>query len=173
VLSFGIALGVVVGIWVLKPDLRQIAAYGYLGIFLARAISNATILIPVPGLFVALAAGGCGLDPWLVGLAGGTGAAVGEMTGFLAGFGGSAVLEEKSNWITRVLMPWFQRYGIFAVFGFAAVPNPIFDAGGLISGALKMTPWKFFLAAATGNIIKTTYIAYFGRAGIGMLGLWP
>jgi membrane protein DedA with SNARE-associated domain len=163
---------VVVGIWALRPDLNQIAAYGYVGVFLARAISNATIFVPVPGLFVALAAGGCGLDPLLIGLSGGLGAAVGEMTGFLAGYGGSAIIEEKPNRVTRVLAPWFQRYGAFAVFGFAVVPNPIFDAGGIIAGVLRMAPWQFFLAAAAGNIIKTAYIAHFGRAGIGFFGVF-
>jgi membrane protein YqaA with SNARE-associated domain len=98
----------------------------------------------------------------MVGIAAGLGAALGELTGFLAGYGSRVVIEEHPNRFVRALEPWVRRYGFCAVLLLAAIPNPVFDAVGILAGALSLPAWKFFLAAAIGNCIKATYVAMLG-----------
>ena len=72
-------------------------SYGYIGVFLASLIGNATIILPLPTLFVIFVAGSI-LSPFWVGIAGGIGAAIGEMTAYLLGLGiakGSAAVRKK------------------------------------------------------------------------------
>ena len=54
-------------------------------------VANATLLLPAPGIAVVFAMGSV-FNPFLVSLAAGTGAAVGEMSGYAAGFSGQGVL---------------------------------------------------------------------------------
>lgn len=165
--SLLVSVGIVVAIWVIRPNLAALQGYGLIGVFLIMAVSGATILVPLPGLMVALAAGQL-WNPFLVGLAGGLGRAVGELTGYLAGYGSRAVIEEHPNRTIKMLEGWVRRYGFLAIVVLSALPNPIFDTAGVIAGALRFPVWKFFLAVAIGNCIKVTYIAWAG-AGMGTL----
>ncbi|MCL4369085.1 MAG: VTT domain-containing protein [Actinobacteria bacterium] len=163
IVSLAIAFAVVLTIWLVKPDLKQLQAYGLLGIFVTMLVSSATVLVPVPGLTMALAVGPH-WNPLLIGLAGGAGAAIGELTGFMAGYGSRFMIEEHPNRLVRALEPWMRRYGFLAVLALAAIPNPAFDAVGIVAGALRLPAWQFFLAAGTGNSIKLAYIAMIGAS---------
>ncbi|MCL4368901.1 MAG: VTT domain-containing protein [Actinobacteria bacterium] len=155
-------------IWAVKPDLGRLQAYGLLGIFVTMMVSSATVLVPVPGLTLALVMGSQ-WNPVLIGLAGGAGAAIGELTGYMAGYGSRVVLEEHPSRLVRALEPWMRRYGFFAVLGLAAIPNPAFDAVGIVAGALQLPAWKFFVAAGVGNAIKLAYVAMIGTSMGGWL----
>src|SRR5512139_2154174 len=65
---------------VFREELAGLARYGYPGLFLISLFSSATVLLPVPGLALVCAAG-TSFSPALVGLAAGSGAALGESTG--------------------------------------------------------------------------------------------
>ncbi|HLD85636.1 MAG TPA: DedA family protein, partial [archaeon] len=55
-----------------------IQTFGYLGVFLAMLIVNASVFLPLPG-FVIIVAAAAFLNPLLVGVAAALGGAIGEL----------------------------------------------------------------------------------------------
>lgn len=153
------AIAVTALIIVFRNRIRDLEHLAYLGGFLAMLIGNATLLLPVPGLIFVFALGGT-LNPLLVALTAAPGAALGELTGYAAGYGGSAIID---NWqIYHRLEAWMKRYGPLVILALAAIPNPLFDLAGVVAGALRMKWWHFLLAALGGKLIQTLMIAYAG-----------
>ena len=130
---------------------------GYPAIFLIVLLGNTTVILPVPSI-VAVCSGGVALTPVLVGLVGGIGMALGEVTGYLAGFSGSGLASK--TWVYRRVQPWMQRRGWVVVLAFGMIPNPFFDIMGLAAGATRMPIWKFFAAAWVGKTVMATFTAY-------------
>src|SRR3990172_12234766 len=118
-----------------QEQIEELQVYGYPGIFLLSLVANATIIVPAPAILVVFAMG-AHLSPIWLGLAAGSGAALGELSGYLAGFGGQAIIEDNAAY--QRLASWVQRRGSLAIFGLALIPNPFFDLGGIAAGALRM-----------------------------------
>lgn len=142
-----------------RDRIQELQAYGYPGIFLFSILANATILIPVPGVIFTSAMGAV-FNPLLVSLAAGAGAALGELSGYLAGFSGQAVVENKARY-ERVVR-WMDKYGDVTILVLAFIPNPLFDLAGIVAGILKMPVWKFLIYAVIGKIVKMMMFAYAG-----------
>jgi membrane protein YqaA with SNARE-associated domain len=159
-----VAVGVTVGIIMLRGHIRQFAVYGYPGVFLISLLGNATLILPAPSFAVVFAVGGA-LNPLGVGIAAGLGAALGEMTGYLAGIGGRAVIEDRP--LYHRLADWMRRAGMLAVFLLALIPNPAFDVGGMMAGALGMPVWRFLLAGWAGKSIRFALLALSGQFLLG------
>ncbi len=159
-------IGISVYIYTIRDQAAKFAAYGYPGIFLISVLANATILIPAPGIAIVFAMGGV-FNPLVVGLVAGTGAAIGELSGYMAGFSGQPVAEKTK--IYQRIESWMQRYGMLTIFVLAAIPNPFFDLAGMSAGALKMPLYKFLLACLPGKIIKMWIFAYAGAYSINRL----
>jgi uncharacterized membrane protein YdjX (TVP38/TMEM64 family) len=146
-----------------RDRLAGLGAYGYPGLFLINVFTSATIILPMPGLALAFAAGAT-LNPFLVGLAMGSGAAVGELTGYLAGYGGQGLVENNPGYVR--IVGWTRRYGLWVVFVLALLPNPFFDIVGMVAGLLRIPAWRFLLACWSGNVIKATTVALIGAEAI-------
>ena len=144
-----------------RDSIRELEAVGYPGIFLISIIANATIIIPLPGVLITSAMGAV-FNPIFVALAAGTGAAIGEFTGYLAGFSGQGVIE-KIAWYDR-LVAWMRRYGDITILMLAFVPNPVFDMAGITAGILKMPWYRYLIYCAIGKILKMAVFAYGGAA---------
>jgi membrane protein YqaA with SNARE-associated domain len=166
VLAFVLFIGISLLAFAFRDDVAGFSRYGYPGIFVITLLANATVLIPAPGLAFVFAMGSV-FNPLGVALAASTGAALGEMTGYLAGFSGQALIE-KIEAYERVL-PYIRKYDMLAIIALASIPNPLFDLVGIAAGALKMPIWKFLLAAWIGQLIKMTAIAYAGALSLGWL----
>ncbi|MBN1485569.1 MAG: VTT domain-containing protein [Chloroflexia bacterium] len=143
----------------LPLDYQALGGYGYLGVLLMTMLPSATVIFPSPTLAAAWIAGTF-LNPWLVGLVAGLGATVGEITGYLAGYGGSALLV-RSDHYERV-QGLMNRYGLWVVFLLALVPNPLFDLTGIVAGAARVSLWKFLLVALAGKSLRFLLIAHLG-----------
>lgn len=156
-------IGISVYIFSIRARVDGFAAYGYPGIFLVALLSNATVLLPAPGIAIVFAMGSV-FHPLGVALAAGAGGAFGELSGYLAGFGGQAVVEDTAAY-ARV-QPKVQKWGGWAVLVLAAIPNPFFDLAGVAAGASKMPVWKFLLFCWIGQIIKMAMFAYAGAASL-------
>jgi uncharacterized membrane protein YdjX (TVP38/TMEM64 family) len=78
-------IGITVYIFSIRDRIAEFERYGYFGIFVVALLANATVLIPAPGLAI-ISAMGSVFNPLGVGLAAGTGGAIGELSGYLAGF---------------------------------------------------------------------------------------
>jgi len=153
-------------IFSIRERVEEFAAYGYPGIFLMALFSNATVLMPVPGVAIVFAMGSV-FHPLGVALAAGTGGVLGELSGYLAGFSGRAVIERMD--IYGKILPWVRKYGGPAILVLAAIPNPFFDLVGIAAGALKIPMHQFLLWCWPGQIIKMLLFAYAGSFSLNWL----
>ncbi len=94
-----------------------------------------------------------------MGLAAGVGGTVGELTGYLAGFGASGMITQTK--IYAKTSKQIDKYGLWAIFLLALIPNPLFDVAGMIAGSVNIPWWKFMLSAGLGKVIKAIITAYF------------
>jgi membrane protein YqaA with SNARE-associated domain len=142
-----------------------VSNYGYLGVFLVSLLGSASIIFPVPSTFVVFGAA-LFLNPLLLGLVGGLGAAIGELTGYILGVGGGKIIKRKWKKDLKKTEKMFQRYGgFFIIVVFAATPLPD-DIVGILGGTLRYPLKKFFLATLIGKIILHLLLAYAGFYGI-------
>jgi len=149
-----------------REKIQALQAYGYPGIFLFSILANATIFLPVPGVVFTSAMGAI-FNPLLVSIAAGSGAAIGELSGYLAGFSGQAVVEDSARY-ERVVR-WMEKYGDITILVLAFIPNPLFDLAGVVAGILKMPIWKFLIFCVIGKILKMMMFAYAGSWFIDLL----
>jgi membrane protein DedA with SNARE-associated domain len=166
VIALLVVVGITVYIYSIRTRIDEYAVYGYPGIFMIALLTNATVLLPAPGIAVVYAMGGI-FHPLGVTLAAGTGGALGELSGYLTGFSGQVVVEHTH--IFERLQPWIQKYGPWAIFILAAIPNPIFDTAGIIAGMSKMPIGRFLLACWCGQLLKMGLFAYAGAFSLNLL----
>ncbi len=156
-------IGVSLFIYMIRDDVRKLAVYGYPGIFLISILANATLVLPAPGVAFVFAMGSI-FNPALVAITAGAGAAIGELSGYLAGFSGQRVAERLQ--LYHRIHAWMQHYGALTVLVLAIIPNPFFDLAGVAAGALRMPLWQFVIWCLIGKIIKMLFFAYSGAYSI-------
>jgi membrane protein YqaA with SNARE-associated domain len=166
VLSLLAVVAISVWIFSIRDKASELAAYGYPGIFIISLLANATVLLPAPGVAVVFAMGGV-FDPLFVGIVAGVGSALGELSGYLAGFSGQAVAENSH--IYNRIKPWVEHYGAATIFVLSAIPNPFFDLAGIAAGILKMPVRIFLFWCILGKILKMLAFAYAGAYSIDWL----
>ena len=154
-----VALGVTASIFVFRNQVSHLSSYGYLGAFLISLLSSATIILPIPGLALIFALGAA-YNPFFIGLAAGAGSALGEITGYMAGYSGQTVLQNNNTYLR--MERWMKRRGSIVIFVLAFVPNPIFDLAGAAAGVLRYPLWKFLLVCFLGKTPKSILVALAG-----------
>lgn len=159
-----VVLAVVVGMSILafifRREIILLKDYGYPGIFLIEFISNASVFLPIPGSLFTVAAASLLEHSLLLAVLAGTAAALGELFGYAAGRSGVEMVH-KTAWHSRV-EGWFNRYGGWAIVFLSAIPNPLFDAAGLVAGAARMHILRFFFYCWSGKVINRLIIVYGG-----------
>ena len=140
---------------------KEFENYGYPGAFLISLVTNATVILPFPGIVVLFALGAA-CNPVFVGLAAGIGGTIGEMTCYLLGYSGRGVVENRRMYQRAV--KWLKRWGSLTVFVFALTPLP-FDVLGIGAGILRFPFWKFFIACWLGKTILYIAMALAGYWG--------
>jgi len=166
VLAILFSLAITALIVAFGDEIERLSRYGYLGVFLVSVLGNATVILPVPSLAVVFAGGGV-LNPLLVGVVAGLGEPLGELTGYMAGYGGSVVLEDTPNY--RKMRRWVERRGMLTLFVLSVIPNPLFDLAGITAGMLHFPIGRFLLACWLGKTIKAILIAFLGSVSLGLL----
>jgi uncharacterized membrane protein YdjX (TVP38/TMEM64 family) len=166
ILALVFVVGISIFVYIIRDKAEQLQGYGYLGIFLVAFLAYATVLLPAPGIAVVFTWGSV-FHPAGIALAAGAGAALGELSGYLAGFSGQAVMEKAT--IYQRLTVFMQSKGGLAVLLLAAIPNPFFDLAGAAAGALKMPLRKFLFWCWIGETIKMLFFAYAGASSLGEL----
>ena len=146
-----------------RDRLQELEQYGYAAVFLVGLVGDATVVLPLPGLAFIFVMGGI-FNPWIVGIVGGVGQGLGELTGYMAGYSGQTWVDE--NPIYDRLARWMQGRGGLAIFVLAVIPNPLFDVGGMIAGALRFSVVKFLAICIAGKVVKGITFAMAGYYGI-------
>ncbi len=143
--------------------------YGYLGIFLVSLLGATSIFFPIPSSVVIFTLGGLDIfDPIWIAVAAGLGAAVGEFTGYLLGFGGRKFIGEKYKRKMDLLTRLFKRYGSVVIFVFALTPLPD-DLLFIPLGVMRYSIIRSFVPALIGKFFSNLIIAYSGRLSIGII----
>ncbi len=165
-LTLLLVIAITVGLFVFcqryPEKVEEFESYGYLGVFLVCLISNASVILPVPGiliLFPLIAT----LNPILFALAGSTGGAMGEITGYVAGYSGRGIIQ-GGRMYSRV-DSWMKRWGVWTVFVFAVAPFLLVDVAGMVAGALRFPLWKFVLVVWVGKSLKYIALVLIGAWG--------
>jgi membrane protein DedA with SNARE-associated domain len=170
-LAGAIAIFVTVGwVYLRYPDFfKGLEAYGYLGVFVISLILNATVIIPVSAMAVVSSLGGALPLPFVVGVVGAIGAAIGEITGYVAGRAGRDLLAKNRIYVR--VEGWVHRWGMLAVFILSIFPF-LFDIVGIIAGATRMPVWKFLIGCWLGRTILYVAVAYLGYFGFDLITKW-
>jgi len=140
----------------------ELKAYGYLGAFIISVTFNATVILPAGNVLILSALGAILPSATIVGLAGGAGAAIGETTGYLAGYSGHGLVANSRLYIR--VENWMRRWGAMTIFILSLVPF-IFDLAGIAAGVLRFPFWKFFLLCWLGRTIFYIGVAWAGAWG--------
>ncbi|HSJ57775.1 MAG TPA: VTT domain-containing protein [Anaerolineae bacterium] len=165
-LVLALVIGISVGIYAFRDQFTRLAAIGYPGIFVVSLLGNATIILPAPSLALVFAMGSA-LPPLFVGLAAGAGEALGELTGYAAGFGGRAIVEDRVRF-ERIRDRMKGHVGI-TILVLSLIPNPFFDLAGIAAGTLRYPIHRFLFFCWLGKTIKTITIAWMGSQSIHIL----
>ena len=156
-------------VYSIRNQAAELARYGYPGIFLLSILANATVLLPAPGILFVFFMGAI-FHPIGVAIAAGLGAAIGELSGYLVGFSGQAIVENYDYY--ERIQGWMQRNQLLSdltILTLAFIPNPFFDLAGISAGTLKISVLRFLFFCAIGKILKMIVISYAGFRGISTL----
>ena len=104
-----------------REALTGMGNWGYLGNFVAQMASSSTVVIPIPAGVLTLAMGST-LNPLLLGLAAGAGAAIGELSAYLIGASGGMFNQGR---LCRRMRALTTRWGGPTLFAFASCPSPL------------------------------------------------
>ena len=151
-----------------RQKVAELEEYGYLGVFLISLVSSASIVLPVPS-WILVATLGAILNPVLVGIVAGVGGTIGEMSGYLLGYGGRLAIDNVA--LYNRMVKWMKRWGSVTIFVLALIPNPLFDVAGTAAGLLRFPVWKFLLFGGAGRIPKNIFFAYLGVWGLHFLSI--
>ena len=178
------ALGIA-SIW-LGFNEQKFKGLGYAGIFLINLVSTSTFFFPVPGLTAAgqaLIVSEAGrLGPLPVGILGGAGMGLGEITAYVAGALGREVAQGRQmggpSWFrtavdksVRAVNRLLTSHGMLTLFVLSVIPNPVFEVAGLTAGAVRMKFWRFLSAVMAGKILRGLALAYLGAFSFHAFGL--
>jgi membrane protein YqaA with SNARE-associated domain len=147
-------------------DLCSLAAVGLPGLTVIMFLSSATVLLPAPGI-AAVGLAGTAWNPLLVASFAAFGSSLGELTGYLLGYGGRKALGiPRTRWWDLAERA-MRRWGFMTLLVLAAIPNPAFDVVGILAGSLGFSPKKLVIAIFIGNFAKYVAAAMLGDAAIG------
>lgn len=147
-----------------RQQLEQFKSFGLFGIFLINLLGSATIFLPAPAIATVFA-GGFLYPPFLVALFAALGSSIGEMTGYMLGHSGKRIFfGEKNHFLYQILNRLFKKYGGLVIVVVSFIPNPFFDAVGIIAGAFSYSPYRFFVYLLVGRLIRDLLLAYIGSS---------
>jgi membrane protein DedA with SNARE-associated domain len=158
-LAIAVVLVITLAVWRMGDKLERFKLWGYPGVFVVSFLGNATVILPAPSLALVFAMGSV-LNPLLVGLVAGPAEALGELTGYLAGYSGRAIVKDRRTY--ERLEGWMQRNGALTIFVLSIIPNPFFDLAGIAAGVLRYPISRFLLFCWLGKSIKTIAFAFAG-----------
>ena len=143
-------------------QLKSLGNWGYVGVAAFEFGNSAMLAIPTPSYANTFAMGAI-LNPFVVGVVGGTFAMLGELIGYYLGCRGSVILPESPR--VEQFKSWTGRWGSVVLFWFAILPVP-FDIAGIWAGATHYPLIRFIPVVALGKTIKITMIALAGYFGM-------
>ena len=142
---------------------------GYIGAFIVSLLGTLTVIFPVPYLItIYVMAATEQYNPILLGVISGLGATFGEITLYIFARLGRIALSKEKIRNMDILRKYLDRYGVIAVFIFAATPLPD-DILYPILGLMKYDALKLFISCFLGKSVLSCFIAYAGVFSINVI----
>jgi hypothetical protein len=133
----------------------------YIALFIISIFANMTVIFPVPytiALSVVIFYGG--INPLVLGIFAGSGAAIGEITAYYLGKGSASLTDtQKSKSLERMKKRIKKGYAIPLMFICAATPIPD-DQLLLLLGYAGYSIWKMLITYFFGKIVLCLWTAY-------------
>lgn len=149
-------------------EIKELQSYGYLFVFLMGIAGSASPIWPLPGSVAAFLWAGWAGFGWgipLIALAAGTGEAIGELSGYMLGYGSHPAVNKSSRF--KRFGEWIKRHGSIAIFLSAAIPSVgVAKFVTASAGASRFPVRRVFFLCLAGKIIKCFV---FALAGVGLL----
>ncbi len=136
--------------------------YGYAGVFFINLITCATILVPVPGGGIVNITSATWMNPYFLTLVASLGATIGELTAYFAGSLGHTFLASRHSRRYKQTERLMNRFGAFAIFLFALMPQLLYDLIGLVAGSIRYPLWKLVIATFLGRVLRHAVQVIFG-----------
>lgn len=166
--TLGLIVAILISVlaFIYRDSFIKLQNYGYFGLFVLSILGNATIILPVPVILTAFI-GGAIFNPFIVTVIVASGASIGELTGYLAGYGGTGIVEKDAK--LQKVKKWMDKHGLWTLFVLAAIPNPLFDLAGIIAGATKIPIHKYLIIVWLGKLIKFGIFAFLGMSSVELI----
>ena len=148
--------------------IQRLGPLAYLAVFGIALAGNAAILIPVyfhVSIMITVASMMTQVSPWgfvIVALVASIGGALGELSGYYAGYLGKRLVNAENAPGYRRFVDWMQRYGPWGILIISLQPILPFDVAGLLAGISKIPLWKFLLPCWGGKFPKYLLGCYLG-----------
>lgn len=150
------------------------ASAAYLVVFGITLLSNASVLVPVAHVHVAvMMAAATFLNPFIVALVASVAGTLGEITGYYAGYLGKRIVHLEDIPAYHRLVGWMRKYGILGIFLISLQPLLPVDVGGLLAGASRLPLRMFLLPCWAGKLGKYLLACYLGAAILELLPPLP
>lgn len=148
------------------PDWAQWFIHlNYFGIFLLAFVGATSIFIPIPYTVVIFWLGADpNWNPFILMIAGGFGAATGELSGYILGYYGRKIVGQERLRKMNYLIKAFGRYLPIAIFFFAFTPLPD-DLLFIPLGILKYKLYKVFIPSLIGKLLMCFTLTQLGKVG--------
>lgn len=149
--------------FVFRDYFKEASSLGLFGLFVVNFVSSATLFVSGPA-FLTVITGGNLYSPILVAIVVSLGASLGDMLGFAFGHSGRRLTKKKLDRYKtiRFLEKHFHRHGVLIIFLLAIIPNPFFDAIGILAGVLNYPLIRFFAIMVIGRFIRYWALAEVG-----------
>ncbi len=148
-----------------EDDLRS-GAWGYAILWIISLLRASSVLLPIPGSGLTVAAGAV-MDPLYgipvpiaVGVTAGTAESIGEFTGYYAGINGGKLMEGRP--LYEKISGWIKKAPFPTMFFMAFAPSPLFDVAGLAAGAARVPIRIFYPAILLGKVGRGILMAAAG-----------
>ena len=155
-----------------------------LGVFVINFLVTLHV-VPVPGVsalgqaVIVRQASSTVWPRWAIGLTGGLGMGLGELSPFYIGRLGSQVasnrelkapgpLRPAAEWLTRTVSRLMERWAWALLFVLSAVPNPFFEVAGLSAGSTRLSLWQFLPPTLLGKLLRGLILVYAGSLFLGL-----
>lgn len=147
--------------------------WGYPMLWVISLLRASSVLLPIPGSGLTIAAGAI-MDPlWgipvpiAVGVTAATAESIGEFTGYYAGINGGKLMEGRR--IYEEIRRWIQKAPFPTMFAMSFAPSPLFDVAGLAAGAARVPIRIFYPAILLGKTCRGILMATAGYYASGIL----
>lgn len=160
---FFVSLGLIFLSFYFRDELVKLGSFGILGIFLINLVSSITLFLPAPAI-ATVVAGGFLYNPLIVAIVSALGSAIGDFVGYMLGRSGKEVLIKKNSFWFNIFRETFHKFGAIFIIFFSFIPNPLFDAVGLIAGLFSYSPVRFFIYVLIGRFLRNLLLAGIGHA---------